>query len=135
MKLSEEATTALVSLAQHAYKTGQYEEALPLFRLLTMRDPENRPHWMGLGATLQMLKQYYAAVTVYGYAAVLSADDPYVHLHAAECYHSVAEDDKALIALDAAITTAEEFSQHNSLLEPLKLLRQRWEGEEKDGSV
>jgi type III secretion system low calcium response chaperone LcrH/SycD len=123
---SKEALSAMSALAYQAYTNGLYNEALPFFRMLTAYRPEHRPAWMGLGATLQMLKDYTEAIAAYGVAALMDENDPYVHLHAAECYHALNDGSQALVALNSAILTATEDACYRQLLAQLKLLQTCW---------
>lgn len=121
-KLSEEAAKALYSVAYNSYQSGNYADAAAFFRLLTQQSTDHRAAWMGLGASLQMLKNYAEAIAAYGCAAVLNENDPYVHLHAAECFHALKDSAKALQALDAALACESK----PELQEQLTLLRTLW---------
>lgn len=124
--LSEGSLGLLDTFAHQEYNVGNYQGALPIFRLLTTLRPEARYTWMGLGATSQMLKRYEEAIAAYSYAAVLDASDPYVHFHAAECYYAVADSKKAFAALEAALSAAHEATKHRRLFKQLRLLHARW---------
>ncbi len=121
-KLSEDAAKALYYLAYNAYQNGNYQESVSFFRILTEQSTDHRAAWMGLGASFQMLKKYEEAIAAYGCAAVLDENDPYVHLHAAECFHALNNPQKALMALDSALACEPK----PELREQLTLLRTLW---------
>lgn len=126
---SPEAENALYAIAFDHYNHARYDQSIQLFKLLTWQNKQHRAGWMGLAASLQMLKQFEPAIAAYGYAAILQEKDPYVHFHAAECYFALGNKVKALQALESALacaTTKELKDQFNFL----KLL---WsQGEEKN---
>ena len=92
---------AVYSLAFGYYQTGRYDEALKLFQFLVLFDHLNQKYWMGLGATQQVLKDYQAAVTSYGYCSFLNLENPKPQLHAAECYLALGDKGNAASAIMA----------------------------------
>lgn len=120
--LSDEAGQALYAIAYNAYQSGNYQDSTAFFRLLAFQNNDNKSAWMGLGASLQMLKKYEEAIGAYGFAAVLDPDDPYVHLHAAECFHALNDKEKALLALNSALAS----SPKEELKKQLELLKSLW---------
>ena len=92
---------AVYSLAFGYYQTGRYDEALKLFQFLVLFDHLNQKYWMGLGATQQVLKDYQAAVTSYGYCSFLNLENPKPQLHAAECFLAMGDKRNAASSLEA----------------------------------
>src|SRR5262245_31055472 len=84
-QLSGESIEALYHIAYTQYKQGKYEDAVGVFRFLTLNDTRSRKHWMGLGASLQMQKKYNEAIEAYELAAALDPTDPHVHIYASDC--------------------------------------------------
>lgn len=119
-------TETVYALATHAYENGRYEEALPLFRFLCLEESSKR-HWMGLGATLLMLKQFSEALPCYGLAALEDAEDPYVHLYAADCLFALDNIQGALLALEATEKAAIFKDEHEGLRKQVRIMRQAWE--------
>lgn len=119
---SDESLEALYLFAYSSYDKGKYEESTSLFRILTLQKKECRHYWMGYGASLQMLKRYEEAIGAYGYAAILDSKDPFVHLHAAECYHALKDHSKSMLALDSALTC----NPPKKLKDQLSLLKEVW---------
>lgn len=126
-KLSLEAIEGLYHYAFQFYSHGKYPEAIKFFRFLTLVDTQQKKHWMGLGACLQMQKEYEQAVHVYGVAAVLDPVDPYVHVYAADCFFALDRVEEGMKALDSAKKAAHMKKLYEPLLPELKLLTEAWE--------
>lgn len=124
--LDSNTCAAVYSLAFHAYENGRYQEALPLFRFLTVHHPLIRKHWMGLGATYQMMKNPTEALSCYEIAAIQESNDPFVHLHAADCLFALDKIPEALVALGAAESVATGNEKYRDLLQRLKLMQNAW---------
>jgi type III secretion system low calcium response chaperone LcrH/SycD len=113
------------------YKQGKYQEAVGLFRILTMAHIKNRKYWMGLGAALQMQKEYGQAIEAYELAAALDPVDPRVHLHAADCFFAQKKRKEGLFALDCAERALKQQKvPDQNLSAHIKLIRQAWNKKE-----
>jgi type III secretion system low calcium response chaperone LcrH/SycD len=125
--LTKEAQEASYYLAHTFYRQGKYEEASSLFRMLTLAGPTTRKFWMGLGASLQMNKDYKEALNAYELAARLDPTDPHVHLYAADCFFTQGEAEEGLFALDCA-ERALTFSpqKQQNFKAHIQLLRRIW---------
>lgn len=122
--LSSEGIESLYAFGYGFYQSGNYEKAMHFFRFLTLIDIGNRKHWMGLGASYQMLKQYERALQAYGQAALLDEQDPYTHWHAAECFLAINNLEQAKEALTSTELTAKRHPQkYKNLLDRLQLLK------------
>lgn len=122
--LSKDAIEALYSFGYGSYGSGNYEKAMHFFRFLTLLDVENRKHWMGLGASYQMLKENKRALECYAHAALLNPSDPFVPWHAAECFSAIEQPEQAREALSCAEEIAKEKpAKYKVLLERIKLIK------------
>ncbi|MFQ5729196.1 MAG: SycD/LcrH family type III secretion system chaperone [Waddliaceae bacterium] len=127
-QLSPEALEDFYAFGYGLYDSGQYENAMHYFRFLTLVDMQNRKHWMGLGASYQMLKEYDRALQSYGYAALLDENDPNAHFHAAECFFANNQAEPGNQALSSAKTAALlEPEKYKSLLARIELMNERKE--------
>jgi|688.fasta_scaffold20241_6 type III secretion system low calcium response chaperone LcrH/SycD len=127
-QLSSGSVEALYSLAYMHYKQGKYQEAVGLFRLLTMSSIKSKKHWMGLAASLQMLKQYQEAVRAYEMAAALDPTDPYIHIYAADCFFAQTMVQEGLFALDCAERAMEvEKKAEQKVTAHIALMRKMWD--------
>jgi type III secretion system low calcium response chaperone LcrH/SycD len=126
-QLSPDSLSLLYANAYELYRNGKYDDAKCFFRFLTLVNSFERKYWMGLGASCQMLKLYPEAIECYSAAAIQDPTDPYVHLHAADCYFHSNNLEKAKEALESAIITANENADdYASLIPKLQLISERW---------
>jgi len=125
---TEEVVEELYSYAFGYYEKGWYEEAEPLFRVLTALRIRSVKFWKGLGATLQMRKKYPEAVEAYGWAAMCDEglEDPYPHFHAAECLLTHGDIPKGLQALNSAKAVAKKQGNYYGLIDQVDLLQKTW---------
>lgn len=122
--ISNDSIEALYAFAHGFYESGHFEKAMHFFRFLTMLDISTRKHWLGLGASYQMLKQYERALQCYAQAALLDETDPYTHWHAAECFFAIKKYEQAKEALNSTELTAKKFpKRYSSLLEKIQLIK------------
>lgn len=123
----EEKIKELYALAYFLYGQQHYLEASHLFRLLAAARPSEPKYWKGLGACLQVLKEYDEALNCYASAQMLyrAQTDPYLYLHSADCYIALKEVKNAFKALDAAHKRA-EITKDKRVLQHVKLMREMW---------
>lgn len=123
---SHDTAEALYAFAYGFYENGIYDKAVHFFRFLTLMQMNNKKYWMGLGASYHMLKDYECALQCYGYAAFLDENDPYVHLHAAECFFALDEITQGQQALSSAETLASsQPKEGKKLLSRIKLMKKK----------
>lgn len=124
-QFTEEHLEAFYTLAFDFYENGKYREAINFFRFLTTIDHMNKKHWIGLGASLQMLKDYEKAIEAYALATLLDEQDPHAPLYAAECCFSMGDRERGMQALDSADGLAAD-EKYKGLRPQLSALRQAW---------
>lgn len=127
LEFSPDALSTLYSLAFHLYQNGKHHDSKQVFRFLTLSDPLERRYWMGLASSYQMLKDYRSALECYSIAAVQDPNDPYVHLHAADCLFATGQIHTAIKTLESAIAVAERIN-NAALLTQLKYMHSSWTG-------
>lgn len=125
-KLSSETIEGIYHFAYQFYLNGKYAESIKFFRFLTLVDTGTKKHWMGLGAALQMQKEYTQAIHTYSVAAILDELDPYVHLYAAECFFALEKVNDGIVALDSALKAAKLKKMFAKLIPELNLLKEAW---------
>lgn len=124
-QLSPSAQDLLYGLAYAQIERNAFKEALSLFRLLTFQKVDQQNYWIGLGMACQGTKDYKEALRAYTKAANLGADNPHVHLKAAECYIALNLKQEALKALTCA-DHALRFNPDDALQAQVDLLRTIW---------
>lgn len=123
---SKESLSHLYASGYDLYRNGKYLDARDFFRFITYANPQDRRSWMGLGACYQMVKLYKQAIECYSVAAIQNPEDPYVHFHAAECYHLLGENEVSIETLDSAMTAAKSSDAPKSLIERIENLKELW---------
>ncbi len=73
--LDDKQMNGLYAMGYNFYQAGKYDDALKIFRALCLFDQLEPKHWIGMGATLQMLKMYEEAANAYGFAAIMDCHD------------------------------------------------------------
>lgn len=101
---------AVYSLGFNFYRTGNIENAEKVFKFLVLFDHFNPKYWIGMGAVLQVKKQYQGAITAYAYASFLDIKDPKPQYHAAECYLALGDRANA----SSALAALERFAPENT---------------------
>ncbi|MBS4169030.1 SycD/LcrH family type III secretion system chaperone [Parachlamydia sp. AcF125] len=127
--LSTEVLSCLYASAYEFYTHGKYETAQHFFQMLTVLEPHSKKNWMGLGATLQVQKNYQLALEAYSFAALLDLNDPYISFHAAECFFFLDQIQHGFDALTAAeeiATQQKNDSPPHPLLNHIELMRTGW---------
>jgi type III secretion system low calcium response chaperone LcrH/SycD len=125
--MTPERTKEVYYIAYRLYRDQRYEEAVYFFRLLTVANPFDTRYWKGLGACLQMQKQYEEAINCYICTQLLKSNepDPYVYVHAADCYFALGRKEEGLQALKGAQWHAEEQGEER-VLTHIALMHDRW---------
>lgn len=123
-EFSQNTIEALYSFGYGFYQNAKYDQSAHFFRFLTLIDGNNPNHWMGLGAALQMSKEYHHAIQCFGYAAVLNPENPLAPFHAGECFLSLGEDQNAMEVFKAAELVANKNpSKYKKILTRISLMR------------
>lgn len=123
-------TKEIYHTAYHLYREQQYDQAIHLFRLLTILSPTESKYWKGLGACSQMQDDYEHALCCYTCAQILNTDqpDPYLYVHAADCYFALENIEQGFRALEGAQLSAEERNDER-VLHHVDLMRKLWSNE------
>lgn len=103
---TNEKMDAIYGQAYRLYNTGNYQEAVSLFRILVLLDSTEPKYTLGIAACFHMMKEYQNAVQAYTIAAVLDPNSPVPHFHASDCYIQMRDKASAIIALEMAVQRA-----------------------------
>lgn len=124
------------AVAFNFYQNGKYQEALSIFRLLSLSNPHEQKYWAGLGACHKMLKNYADAVQSYTLAAMIDETDPMIFFHSADCLFSLGMIENALQMLDSVEQViGQDKEKHTALLAQTALLRDAWSGQNKKNTL
>lgn len=108
------------------YVNAKYREAVNIFRFLMLSDSQNRKYWLGLGAALQMLKEYQKALEAYLIASEMDSTDPYIYLYMADCLIALGKIPEAMEILKTVEHIATGQQAYESLIIHVDLIRQAW---------
>jgi tetratricopeptide (TPR) repeat protein len=127
VSFAPESLQRMHSMAYVYYKNQCYREADALFRILVQADPLNGKYWKGLGACLQMKRNYQAALKCYGQVRKLLENkaDAYLDIHCADCYFALDQITNGLKALNSARLKALKNSD-KIVLNHVAFMRSRW---------
>lgn len=89
--------------AYNDWNAGDTERATAGFAFLLLQQPLDRRFHFAFGCALKHQGEFRKALTYFGYATVMQANDPYSCFHIAECLQALNEIDAARDALDACI--------------------------------
>lgn len=95
------------SVAHTYYKNRKYEDALKMFRFLTLMDHSNQKYWMGFASTNQMMQNFEKAVEAYGYATLLDIDNVKPQLQAGYCLLQLKKYEEARCALEGVLLNSD----------------------------
>lgn len=126
-EVPQQTIAELYALAYWLYGNRDYGEATSLFRILATARPSEPKYWKGLGACLQMQKEYQEAIKAYSSAEVLhlKTKDPYLYVHKADCYLALKQIGDALQALQTARVYAKQ-KKNDSIVRHVTFMQQIW---------
>lgn len=115
------------SMAYVYYRNQHYREADALFRILVISDPKNHKYWKGLGAAMQMEKNYKGALDCYQRVDKLlnHQSDAYIDIHCADCYFALGQIAEGLKTLHSAKKKALKTSDRK-VLRHVAFMCERW---------
>lgn len=124
VQIADEKIQEIYALAYMLYQNQQYEEASHFFRLLVVSHPNDIKFWKGLGASLQMQKDYEGALQCYQ-CCMQDQPDPYLHVQIADCYFALKQIDEGLNALNVANSNAKKIDDIR-VLQHVAFMRKQW---------
>lgn len=119
-------TEDMYTLAYVLYQNQHYQDASHFFRLLAETSPTDAKIWKGLGACLQMLKDYEGALNCYCCCAQFSKQiDPYLYVQTADCFFATKQVESGLNALEVAHNVAKK-TNNKKILQHVAFMQQIW---------
>lgn len=113
--LKPEMIEGLYGQAYRLYNTGNYREAMSLFRLLLLLNVTEPKYAMGLASSMHMMKHYEPATQMYAICAILDPNNPVPHYHASDCWVKIGDPASALISLELAVERAGDDPQYKQM--------------------
>lgn len=104
--LSDQMVEGIYGQAYRLYNSGNYKDAIQVFRLLIMINSLEAKYSLGLAACFHMMKEYKNAADIYTLCGVLDPQSPIPPYHASDCYLQMNDKLSALISLELAVSKA-----------------------------
>lgn len=108
--ISREQLESVYAVGLNYYTTGRTDEAKKIFGFLVFFDHLNAKYWMGMGAVLQVEREFERATKCYSMSAFLDIRNPKPQYHAAECFLAM----KDKVSAESAITMIETYADKNT---------------------
>lgn len=127
LEVSENKIQETYRLAYDLYSQRHYQDAGHFFRFLVLLRPAEAKFWKGLGACLQMQKEYEQALDCYFCVEKLAQKplDAYFYIHTADCYFALKKVKAGLKALEVARLKA--LKTHDQrVLKHVTLMHELW---------
>ncbi len=86
INISDDTMEGFYTEGQRLYSSGKYEDALRMFRFLTLLDPTRIRYILGMAACQHMRGKYIGAAQLYQMCGLADPTDPIPHFHMADCY-------------------------------------------------
>ncbi len=119
--LTDPMVEGIYAQAYRLYNTGKYKDAIQLFRLLVMLNPQESKFILGLGACFHLLKEYKNAAETYQLCALANPENPIPYYHSSDCYIQMKDPISAHIALEMAVKRAGEKPEYQTLKDRARL--------------
>lgn len=120
--MSDETIEALYTQAYNLYNQGKYNDAVYIFVVLMMLDPETPKHNLGCAACLHRLGKYEKAAQLYMLCSVMDPQNPLPYFHAADCYIKLKALPLADMCLKNTLKRCGESPEHSIVRERAELM-------------
>ncbi len=113
-KMDPQYLEGLYAQAYHLYNTGNFADAIPIFRMLILLNSMEFKYVLGLAACHHLLKEYENAIKIYTVCSVLDPNDPLPYYHSSDCFIQLQDFFSALVALEMTLKKVgdrKEFAQ------------------------
>ncbi len=109
------------------YQNKRFREASAIFRLLVTLRADDKGYWKGLGACLQMKKNYDDALVCYQNVQDLLQNEPdaYLYVHMADCHFAMKQLNEGFHFLDLAKKRAQK-TKEKKIIHHVSFMHERW---------
>jgi type III secretion system low calcium response chaperone LcrH/SycD len=104
--ISNQVLEGMYAQGYRLYNTGKYVEAIHLFRMLILFDPNEAKYLLGLAACFHMLKEYRSAIQTYTMCSMIDPHNPIPFYHSSDCFIQTKDFVSAAVCLEMAIEKA-----------------------------
>lgn len=104
LNMSDVQLEGLYAQAYNFYQTGRYKDAVQIFRLLMMFNPNEAKYCLGLAACYHLLKEYDNAVQIYTMLSIIETENPIPFYHMSDCYIAMNDTLSAIVSLEMALS-------------------------------
>ena len=115
MGMTDEAVEEMYGQAYRLYNSGNYSDAVQLFRLLIMLNPMTSKYTLGLAACMHMMKEFRSAIELYTTCTALDPISPFPLYYLSDCYIKIQDQFSALVALEMTVKRAGEKPEYKVL--------------------
>ena len=120
--MTDETIEILYTQAYTLYNQGKFKDAVYLFVILTLLDPETPKHNLGVAACLHRLGKYEKAAQIYMLCSVMDPQNPLPYFHAADCYIKLKALPLADMCLKNTLTRCGDKQEHAIVRERAELM-------------
>lgn len=96
----------IYAMAHRSYENGELEDAETFFRFLCLYDFYNAEYALGLGAVLQLKREFEKAIGMYAVAQTLDVQDDRAMFHVGQCHLALGRRHKARECFSAVAARA-----------------------------
>ncbi len=112
--MTQDNLEVLYALGYKLYNSGKYEDAKKVFRALCTYDSTDVRFWIGLGGSLENLKDYELAAQMYAMGCVMTGfNDPEPMFYAAQCFLKNKDKEEAIETLKLIDMMGREGNAHD----------------------
>ncbi len=120
---SDQELEGMFHKANDLFQQQKYEEAMSAFLYLTTLNPNISTYWLGLGMSEQLLEEYSSALIAYQLAAIIDEKNPIPLYHSAHCHRQLWDFERAIEALEGAMTRCANSPEYSTLQESAENLK------------
>lgn len=104
--LTNKEAEKIYSHGKKLYDSGKYKDALAVFSILTLMNPNMPAYLYGLASSCYMLKNLEEAIEAFLEYAAIVPEDPMPYYYVSNCYEKKNDLFSAMVTLQAAINRA-----------------------------
>lgn len=124
VKVDEDSLDRMYKAAKALYDENLYKEAILVFNLLVLLEPDQPVFWMGLGHAAFISDNYDDALQAFKVASSIEPENPVYELMIAKCHEQLKEYNLAIDVLDQIINRLGKDPEFDSIKEQVREIRE-----------